>query len=148
MKSLATNFWKVLKKLAGQKSEWKTTETRFPRAPDRIRARLLCLRCCAYSALACLHVGMLEWQKIFLGEWTCNDLSDENPQGTPGVVTGPQGWRTYVVHAQSLNFGRQVHHIFLSFSHPQTPHGQINCYNRICLQRRLDCVITITKSSF
>ena len=22
---------------------------------------------------------MLEWQKIFLGDWTCNDLSDENP---------------------------------------------------------------------
>ena len=31
-------------------------------------------------------VGMLEWQKHFLGDWTCNDLSDENPQGTPGSV--------------------------------------------------------------
>ena len=30
-------------------------------------------------------------KKNLLGDWTCNNLSDENPQGTPGPVTGPQG---------------------------------------------------------
>ena len=41
-----------------------------------------------YGALACLHVGMLEWQKIFLGDWTCNDLSDEN-SGSSHWCRGP-----------------------------------------------------------
>ena len=38
--------------------------------------------------------GNIRMTKNFLGDWTCNNLSDENPQGTPGPVTGPQGWRT------------------------------------------------------
>ena len=35
--------------------------------------------------------GNIRMTKNFLGDWTCNNLSDENPQGTPGPVTGPQG---------------------------------------------------------
>ena len=36
----------------------------------------------------CRNVRMT---KNFLGDWPCNNLSDENPQGTLGPVTGPQG---------------------------------------------------------
>ena len=89
-------------KLARQTSEWNKTKSRFRQQITNeakisnkqcIKTRLQYLQraqqCTRLSP--CWNVRMA---KNSLGDWSCINLADENPQGTPDPVTGPQGWRT------------------------------------------------------
>ena len=89
--------------------------------------------CSTYSVLACLLVRTLEWQKIFFGDWTCNKLSGENPQGTPGPFTGPEAWRML---STLFHFWQATPRHFFYCSCPQTAHSQCNWS---CLWRILYC---------
>ena len=109
-------------KQARQKSKWKTTES--PKQAKTSKnfewtVHKSKITCSTYSILACLHFGMLEWHKIFLGDWTC-----KTPQGTrvQSLVHNGGGRGPHF-----LIFGRQLYHI-------HTPHGKCNrSYLRLSL---------------
>ena len=63
----------------------------------------------------CRNVGITQGTRL--------NLSDENLQGTPGPVTGPQECRTRSAH---FDFWQASPPHFFSFTRPQTLHGQ--CY--------------------
>ena len=125
-------------KLARQTSEWNKTKSRFRQQITNeakisnkqcIKTRLQYLQ----RAQQCTRLSLfwnVRMKKNSLGDWSCNNLSDENPQGTPDPVTGPQGWRT---RSTLFDFWQAtLYHIFFSFSRLQTPQGQWNRYNRSC----------------
>ena len=105
---------------------WSQTEQTFW-INSALKARL------QNSVLACLLVRTLEWQKIFFGDWTCNKLSVEKPQGTPGPFTGPEGWRMW---STFFHFWQATPRHFFYRSCPQTAHSQCNWS---CLWRSLCC---------
>ena len=86
--------------------------------------------CSAYSVLACLLVRTLEWQKIFLGDWTCNIW--QKPSGDPRSIH----WSTRLndaVHTLPFLAGNST--TFFDHSCPQTAHSQCNwscLWNSFC----------------